>query len=112
MSKIKFNDIKLDGSELFSDSETFMNELEDSEMDMIVGGLDKNLKLDVSIDQEISLEVSIDDEHHFTTTAYFPQEPICIKPVEPVCEIKPSYPIFQICCEKPIFWWGGCPVPL
>ncbi|GEM_PF-2880063 len=38
MSKIQINDVKVDGAELFNNSETFLNEFEDSELDHIVGG--------------------------------------------------------------------------
>jgi len=44
MSKFQINDVKLDGAELFNDSETFFDELEDSELDQIVGGLDKTFR--------------------------------------------------------------------
>ncbi len=106
MSKIQITDINLDGSELFNDSETFLNELKDSEIDQIVGGLSQ-------------LQVSGDDDY-VKTTVYIPKEPICypIKPIKPICwypikpicwypkpiDEKPSYPI------KPIY--NPCPVIL
>lgn len=39
MSKIKISDIKPTGAELFNDSESFMNELNDSEIEQAMGGL-------------------------------------------------------------------------
>lgn len=39
MSKIKISDIKPTGVELFNDSESFMNELNDSEVEQAMGGL-------------------------------------------------------------------------
>ncbi|GEM_PF-2664432 len=74
MSKIQINDVKLEGAELFNDSETFFNELEDSELDQIVGGL------------------RIADEP--ITTVYIPDEPIHFPhPIEPKEPIKPKEPV-------------------
>ncbi len=40
MANIKINNIKFDGSELFADDEGFMDQLVDSELNNIKGGLD------------------------------------------------------------------------
>ncbi|MEO1431086.1 MAG: hypothetical protein AAFV71_18895 [Cyanobacteria bacterium J06633_8] len=111
MSKFQINDIKLDGSELFNDSETFLTELKDSETEQIVGGLSlsKESLHEVSID--IKLEIS--DHPQVITTVYIPHPPICypIKPIKPICwypkpihHEKPFYPI------KDYFY--PCPVVL
>ena len=39
MTKIKVNDIKPTGAELFDDSESFMNELSNDELEQAMGGL-------------------------------------------------------------------------
>ncbi len=61
MSKIQINDVKVDGAELFNDSETFFNELEDSELDHIVGGFNLS-DFDFS---EIDINKSIYDHPDF-----------------------------------------------
>ncbi|NEO68976.1 hypothetical protein [Moorena sp. SIO3H5] len=38
MAKIKIKDIKLTGADLFDDSESFMNELSNDELDQAMGG--------------------------------------------------------------------------
>jgi len=101
MSKIQISDIKLDGSELFNDSENFLSDLKDSEIDEIVGGLSLAKE---SFDKEL-IQADLDDKA-YTTTVYFPKEPICYYPIKPICEIKP--PIHPI---KPIFFYP-CPVIL
>ncbi|MGB3637879.1 MAG: hypothetical protein WBA39_09940 [Rivularia sp. (in: cyanobacteria)] len=73
MSKIQINDVKLDGAELFNDSETFLNQLEDSEMEQIVGGLTK-----------------LPPDEYVITTVYIPEEPI--HPREPIHPVKPIHP--------------------
>lgn len=81
MAKIEINDVELNGSELFNDSETFLNELQDSETQNVVGGLTKLPPL----------------EKPYKTTVYIPKEPI--HPKEryfPHFPEKPSYP------KKPI----------
>lgn len=109
MSQIKINNIQLDGSELLNDSENFLSELKDGEMDEIVGGLSI-----AAIDNEsIKIElIESSNKDYVTTTAYIPKEPICypIKPIEPICwypkpihDQKP-YPI------KPFYY--PCPVVL
>ena len=85
MAKIQINDVNLDGAELFNDSETFLNELQDGEIEQVVGGLTK-----------------VAPEHLVTTTAYFPDKPyktihiphrtIPIRPIEPTHPIKPVHP--------------------
>ncbi|MEO1433608.1 MAG: hypothetical protein AAFV71_32025 [Cyanobacteria bacterium J06633_8] len=84
MAKIKINDVNLDGAELFNDSETFLNELQDGEIEQVVGGL------------------KVAPEHPITTTAYFPDKPyktihiphrtILIRPIKPTHPIKPVHP--------------------
>lgn len=69
MSKIQINDVKLDGAELFNDSETFLDELKDSEMEQIFGGLSK-LPPD-----------------EYARSVYIPQEPF--HPQEPVHPERP-----------------------
>ncbi|NEP54095.1 MAG: hypothetical protein F6K65_37015, partial [Moorea sp. SIO3C2] len=39
MAKIKIKDIKSTGADLFDDSESFMNELSNDELDQAMGGL-------------------------------------------------------------------------
>lgn len=107
MSKFKINDIKLDGSELLNDSETFFSDLKDNEMDDIVGGL-------ISEPMDKSLLVAdLEDKAH-TTTVYIPKEPICYIPREPICcfPVKPIKPIKPICPTKPILIFNPCPVIL
>ncbi|MBV6627149.1 MAG: hypothetical protein KI793_30130 [Rivularia sp. (in: Bacteria)] len=109
MSKFQINDIKLDGSELFNDSETFLSELKDSETDEIIGGLSKE-----SFNKEL---MQADFEDKAITTVYIIEEPICIYPPKPVREIKPVYPICYyppkppVCGTKPIIFYP-CPVIL
>lgn len=108
MSKFEIKDIKLDGSELFNDAETFLSELEDTEIDGIIGGLSKE-----SFDNGL-IQADFDDK--VITTVYIPKEPICDYPPKPVCEIKPVYPICDyppkpICGTKPIIFYP-CPVIL
>ncbi|MEO1373365.1 MAG: hypothetical protein AAFW70_03375 [Cyanobacteria bacterium J06635_10] len=87
MAKIQINDVKLDGNQLFNDSETFLNELKDNEMEQIVGGLAPYQQNLVAI-----------------TSAYFPSEeekrlPLRVtdvldainQPVEPVESKKPTF---------------------
>ena len=111
MSKIQITDINLDGSELFNDSETFLNQLKDSEIDQIVGGL--SLSEESFDGASISMKLEVSGDAHVITTVYIPQEPICypIKPIKPICwypkpiiDEKPSYP------TKPFYY--PCPVIL
>lgn len=44
MSTIKINDLRPTGAELFSDSETYMNELGDSELDIYGGRISSIIK--------------------------------------------------------------------
>ena len=104
MSKFQINDIKLDGSELFNDSETFLSDLEDSEVDNIVGGL-----MSETIDKSL-LTADLDDKA-YVTTVYIPKEPICYIPREPICWF-PIKPIKPICPTKPILIFNPCPVIL
>ncbi len=76
MSKIQINDVKLDGGELFNDSETFLDELQDTEMEQIVGGLSR---------------VSPDE---YVRSVYIREEPF--HPIKPIHPIKPSHPIQPI----------------
>lgn len=85
MSKFQINDIKLDDSDL-----------QDSEVDEIVGGL-----MSEPMDKSL-LRVDLDDEAYMTTV-YIPKEPICWFPIKPV---KP------ICPTKPILIFNPCPVIL
>ena len=106
MSKFQINDIKLDGRELFNDSETFLSDLKESEMDEIIGGLSK-----VSLDEDL-IQIDLDDK--YTTTVYIPKEPICYPyPIRPICY---PYPIKPIDSEKPIYHikpiYYDCPVIL
>ena len=111
MSKFQINDIKLDGSELFNDSENFLSDLKESEMDEIIGGLSKE-----SFDKELIQQIEL-DERVSITTVYIPKEPICY-PVRPIRPIRPiCYPIKPICDIKPLPWpikpiYYPCPVIL
>jgi len=81
MAKIQINDVKLDGAELFNDSETFLSELQDGEMEQIVGGLT------IAEDPVASI--------------YYPDEPV--HPVEPLIHPwKPVHPQRPIHPKKPI----------
>ncbi|AFY52805.1 hypothetical protein Riv7116_0197 [Rivularia sp. PCC 7116] len=44
MAKIQINDVKLGDTELLNDAETFLNELENGEMEQVIGG--KTISLD------------------------------------------------------------------
>ena len=113
MSKFQINDIKLDGSELFNDSETFLTELKDSETEQIVGGLSLSLSEESLDEASIKMEIGVSGDAQVITTVYIPHEPICypIKPIKPICwypkpihHEKPFYPI------KDYFY--PCPVVL
>ncbi|AFY52803.1 hypothetical protein Riv7116_0195 [Rivularia sp. PCC 7116] len=80
MAKLQINDVKLDGAELFNDSETFLNELQDGEIEQVVGGLTR-----------VAPE-------HVTTTAYFPDKPyrtvyIPKEPIHPRLPVHPKEPV-------------------
>lgn len=102
MSQIKITDINLDDSELLNDSEALLNEIEDSEIDGIVGGLSQELLVEDSIKidlEDIKLEKPIYDY------PIKPVKPICWypKPIKPTCwypkpihPIKPYYPCYVI----------------
>lgn len=49
MSKITVKNIKPAGSELFADSESFMNELSKDELSNVLGGVQANLAASVSL---------------------------------------------------------------
>lgn len=85
MAKIQINDVELNGAELFNDSETFLNELQDSEMEQIFGGLSK-----------------VPDEN-VRTTVYIPPQPYPTKPpfpwkppIHPEGPIKFPHPITPV----------------
>lgn len=82
MSRIQINDVKLDGVELFNDSETYLNELQDSETVNVVGGG----RIKQPFDKYITKP--------YITTVYIPKEPI--HPVGPTHPIEPTHP------KKPI----------
>lgn len=82
MAKIQINDVKLDGTELFDDSETFLDELEDGEMEQVVGGL------------------TIADEQ--TTTAYSIYYPGPIYPGRPIHPGRPTHPVEPTHPGRPI----------
>ncbi len=107
MPKIQISNINSDGSELLNDSENFLSELEDSEMDEIIGGLSQEPLSKASI----HLELEVSGDAHVITTVYTPKEPICY-PIKPVC----WYPIKPICDYKPIYpikpFYYPCPVIL
>ena len=104
MSQIKITDINIDGCEILNGSATFLNELQDSEIDGIVGGLSKELLF------EDSVKIDLDDiklEEPIQGYPIKPIKPICWypKPIKPICWYpKPIYPI------KPIDY--PCPVIL
>ncbi|AFY52806.1 hypothetical protein Riv7116_0198 [Rivularia sp. PCC 7116] len=113
MSKFQINDIKLDGSELFNDSETFLSELKDDETDQIVGGFSLSLSEESSSEASINIKLEVSGDADVTTTVYIPHKPICypIKPIKPIC----WYPK-PICDQKPFYpikdFYYPCPVIL
>ncbi|MBV6627147.1 MAG: hypothetical protein KI793_30120 [Rivularia sp. (in: Bacteria)] len=85
MAKIQINDVNLDGAELFNDSETFLNELQDNEIEQVVGGLTRVAP------ESIATTVYYPDKPY--RTVYIPKEPI--HPKEPVHPKKPiKFPHF------------------
>lgn len=74
MAKIQINDVELNNTELFNDSETFLNELEDSETQNVIGGM----RVQEAFDKP------------YKTTVYIPKKPIRLK--EPYFPKKPSHP--------------------
>ncbi|MEO1431085.1 MAG: hypothetical protein AAFV71_18890 [Cyanobacteria bacterium J06633_8] len=77
MAKIQINDVKLDDTELFNDSETFLNELENGEMEQVIGGK----------------TISIDDYKFFKNKKNnLPKGLPPIEPIEPVDFPEPNLP--------------------
>jgi hypothetical protein len=116
MSKIKINNIQLNGSELFNDSENFLSELKDAEMDEIIGGLNVEITGGLTVqsldNDSIKIELIESDRKGYITTVYIPKEPICypIKPIKPICWYP--QPIHD---EKPYpieIFYNPCPVIL
>ncbi|MEM9922995.1 MAG: hypothetical protein AAF915_04470 [Cyanobacteria bacterium P01_D01_bin.50] len=114
MSKIQITDINLEHSELF-------NDLKDSEIDQIVGGLSftkidqmvSNLNLsEESLNQDsISMKLEVSGNAHVISNVHIIKEPICYYPIKPIC----WYPK-PIHVQKPIFpikhFDFSCPVAL
>ncbi|MBV6627148.1 MAG: hypothetical protein KI793_30125 [Rivularia sp. (in: Bacteria)] len=74
MAKIQINDVRLDDTELFNDSETFLNELENCEMEQVIGGK----------------TISIDDyEFYKNKKFHFPKR---IYPIKPIHLPQPTHP--------------------
>ncbi|AFY52804.1 hypothetical protein Riv7116_0196 [Rivularia sp. PCC 7116] len=80
MAKIQIKDVNLDGAELFNDSETFLNELQDGEIEQVVGG-----------------KTLVAKDRLAVYTVHYPDEPIHpgrppVHPGRPVHPIKPVHP--------------------
>ncbi|MEO1433609.1 MAG: hypothetical protein AAFV71_32030 [Cyanobacteria bacterium J06633_8] len=94
MAKIQINDVNLDGAELFNDSETFLNELQDGEIEQVVGGLNKVAP----------------SEYVATTSAYFPDirysTTLQFRPIESTVPKQPVHPKKPVHPTKPFRFKG------